>query len=146
MEATGDRSAIVSASLPQLVQYSGQGFNQLHLPPPALHSVSLSNSPSESFFQSYTGVSVCCKFMPFRTHSLILSILYIHVFLALSLHRLHPLLPPSPVPLPFIDCSGSIIDFSDPLTALTWHSDIVFISCLSQSTQPEVFDPCTDCQ
>lgn len=25
-----------ASSLPQLVQYSGQGFNQLHLPPPAL--------------------------------------------------------------------------------------------------------------
>lgn len=68
MEATGDRSAIVSASLPQLVQCSGQGFNQLHLPPPALHSVSLFNSPSESFLQSCMCTSVCCMFMPFCSH------------------------------------------------------------------------------
>lgn len=64
MEATGDCSAIVSASLPQLVQYSGQGFNQLHLPPPALRSVSLSKSPSDLFLRSTISVNVGCRFMP----------------------------------------------------------------------------------
>lgn len=147
MGATGDRSAIVSASLPQLVQYSGQGFNQLHLPPPPpLHSTpSHSPTPHPNHFsnpaRAWVGaVSLCLSAL------ILSSVLFpmTYLFLTVLLRRLYPAHPPAPPS--FIDSCGSIIDSSDPLTALTWHSDTVFISCLSASTQPGVFDPCTDCQ
>ena len=99
MEATGDRSAIVSASLPQLVQYSGQGFNQLHLPAPALHSVSLSLTPHPNHFSDPAWAWMRrCMFMPLCSHSLIacfpLSILLHYQLLPVSLlplflHWLH---------------------------------------------------------
>ena len=91
MGATGDRSAIVSASLPQLVQYSGQGFNQLHLPLPLHSTPSHSPTPHPNHFsnpaRAWVGaVSLCLS-------ALVLSSVHFpmtHLFLTVLLRRLYP--------------------------------------------------------
>lgn len=122
MEATGDRSAIVSASLPQLVQYSGQGFNQLHLPSPALHSVSLSLTPHPNHFSNPER----CMFMPLCAPSL--SAVSPSDSLSLS---------PPPLPPSFIDSSGSIADFLDSLDLTFRHC--VHLLFISVNTGPSCY-------
>lgn len=105
---------------------AGQRLNQLHLPPPCTSlrlTIKLRIRPMSALLHQW----LCTMYVCARLHSF-----------AASLHAFFLLLP--------IDSGGSIIDFCDPLTALTWHSDIVLLCCSSLSRQLSLFDPGTRCQ
>lgn len=139
MEAAGDRSAIVSASLPRLVQCSGQGFNQLHLPP-LCTPLGLTPELPARLIPSISRKHACTPYV----HAFLHTFPRILLWPSLPVSALLRFLLPSLTPV-----SQSLTPLTPPTCSIatqTWHSDTMFSSCLSQSTQLRVFDPCADFQ
>lgn len=117
------------SSRPQLVQWCGQGFNQLHLPPPGLPlrltlQLAIQIAPPIQRGRECTAVNSWAAAL--LLHLLILRLLFFLSFFLSLVHRLQLFPTPlllllyhCPSPPAFIDFGGSVIDFSGPLTALT---------------------------